>query len=130
MESIWRGHWANRPSSHGAAAHSDTILATTDVIAERARKIGGTTLRSIGQIARLQRVLDNEVDYVAPLEMQAELRGDNMKLAGALRETHALCDEHGDVGTASLLETWLDEAEQRTWFLFESSRGGERPDCV
>jgi starvation-inducible DNA-binding protein len=87
------------------------------------RKVGGTTLRSIGQIGRLQRVLDNDADYVAPLDMLAELRTDNMELAARMRETHGLCDEHGDVASASLLETWIDEAEGRVWFLFEASRG-------
>jgi starvation-inducible DNA-binding protein len=101
------------------------IFATTDAIAERVRKVGGTTLRSIGQIARLQRVLDNEADYVTPQDMLAELRSDNMELAARMRETHALCDEHGDVASASLLEVWIDEAEQRIWFLFEASRRGE-----
>ena len=101
------------------------ILATTDAIAERVRKIGGTTLRSVGQISRLQRVLDNDADYVTPLDMLAELRTDNMELAAHMRETHGLCDEHGDVASASLLETWIDEAEQRIWFLFEASRRGE-----
>jgi starvation-inducible DNA-binding protein len=101
------------------------IFATTDPIAERARKIGGTTLRSIGQIGRLQRVLDNDADYVTPLDMLAELRSDNLELVGHMRETHALCDEHGDVATASLLETWIDEAERRVWFLFEASRQGD-----
>ena len=103
------------------------ILATTDAIAERVRKIGGTTLRSIGQIGRLQRVLDNEADYVTAQDMLAELRTDNMELAARMRETHALCDEHGDVASASLLEVWIDEAEGRVWFLFEASRRGE-PD--
>jgi starvation-inducible DNA-binding protein len=98
------------------------ILATTDAIAERVRKIGGTTLRSVGQIGRLQRVLDNDADYVAPLDMLAELRDDSKQLAAHLRETHALCAEQGDVVSASLLEIWIDEAETRTWFLFEASR--------
>jgi len=98
------------------------IFATTDAIAERARKIGGVTIRSIGQIAKLQRVLDNDADYVDPLDMLAELRDDNGDLARRLRELHGLCDEHGDVATASLLETWIDEAEGRRWFLFEASR--------
>ncbi len=98
------------------------VYATTDAIAERVRKIGGTTLRSIGHIARLQRVQDNDADYVAPLDMLAELREDNIELAKRLRETHDLCDEHNDVATASLLENWIDEAERRTWFLFETSR--------
>ena len=102
------------------------IFAMTDAIAERVRKIGGTTLRSIGQISRLQRVLDNDADYVTPRDMLAELGDDSVQLAARLRETHALCDEHGDVATASLLEVWIDEAEQRMWFLFEASRPGER----
>lgn len=106
----------------------DQIFATTDVIAERARKIGGTTLRSIGQIGRLQRVLDNDADYVTPLDMLAELRDDNQQLTAHLRETHELCDEHGDVATTSLIETWIDEAERRTWFLFEASRRSESAD--
>ena len=104
---------------------SAQIYATTDVIAERSRKLGGTTLRSIGHIARLQRVLDNDADFVTPLDMLAELRDDNMQLASRMRETHSLCDEHGDVATASLLEVWIDEAELRIWFLFEASRTGE-----
>jgi starvation-inducible DNA-binding protein len=100
----------------------EQIFATTDAIAERVRKIGGTTLRSIGQIARLQRVLDNDADFVTPMDMLAELRDDNKQLAAHLRETHTVCDEHGDVATASLIETWIDEAERRNWFLFESTR--------
>jgi starvation-inducible DNA-binding protein len=103
----------------------EQIFATTDAIAERVRKVGGTTLRSIGQIARLQRVLDNEADYVTPQDMLAELRTDNIDLAARMRETHGLCDEHGDVASASLLEVWIDEAEQRVWFLFEAGRRGE-----
>ncbi|MBO0733092.1 MAG: DNA starvation/stationary phase protection protein, partial [Methylocapsa sp.] len=102
--------------------HGAQIFATTDSIAERARKIGGTTLRSIGQIARLQRVLDNDADFVEPMDMLAELRDDNKQLAGHLRETHDVCDEHRDVATASLIETWIDEAERRVWFLFEATR--------
>ncbi len=98
------------------------ILATTDAIAERVRKLGGTTVRSIGHVSRLQRVSDNDADYVTPLDMLAELREDNLQLAARLRETHSLCDEHGDVASASLLEPWIDEAEGRTWFLFEASR--------
>ena len=101
---------------------ADQIFATTDGIAERVRKIGGTTLRSIGHIARLQRLPDNDADFVSPQDMLAELRDDNKQLAASLRETHGLCDEHGDVATASLLEVWIDEAERRTWFLFEASR--------
>jgi starvation-inducible DNA-binding protein len=104
---------------------ADQIFATTDAIAERVRKIGGTTLRSIGHVGRLQRVLDNDADYVTPLDMLAELRGDNKELTAHLRAAHGLCDEHGDVASASLLETWIDEAERRHWFLFEASRAGE-----
>src|SRR5436190_9575244 len=104
---------------------ADQLFATTDVIAERVRKIGGTTLRSIGHIARLQRVSDNDADYVTPLDMLAELREDNSRLAARMRETHSVCDERGDVATASFLEIWIDEAERRTWFLFEASRFGE-----
>src|SRR6516225_4573028 len=103
----------------------DEIFATTDAIAERVRKIGGTTLRSIGQIARLQRVLDNDADYVTPLDMLAELRDDNKQLAAEMREAHAVCDEHDDVASASLLENWIDETERRVWFLFETTRAGE-----
>src|SRR5204863_7353928 len=86
---------------------ADAIFATTDPLAERVRKLGGTTLRSIGHIARLQRVLDNDAEYVSPLDMLAELRDDNKQLVAAMRETHNLCDEHGDVASASLLEVWI-----------------------
>ena len=103
---------------------SAEILAMTDPIAERARKIGGTTLRSIGQIAKETRILDNDADYVDPMDMLAELRDDNNDLVGRMREVHDLCDEHGDVATASLLENWIDETEKRVWFLFESGRRG------
>jgi len=101
---------------------SDQILATVDELAERVRKIGGTTLRSIGHIGRLQRVLDNDADFVTPLDMLAELRDDNKQLTASLREAHAICDEHDDVASASLIENWIDEAERRTWFLFEATR--------
>ncbi len=104
---------------------SDEIFAATDAIAERVRKVGGTTLRSIGQIGRLQRVLDNDADYVTPLDMLAELREDNKQLATYMQETHNVCDEHGDVASTSLLENWIDEAERRVWFLFEANRQGE-----
>jgi starvation-inducible DNA-binding protein len=104
---------------------ADQIFAISDPIAERVRKIGGTTIRSIGNITRLQRVLDNDADFVTPLDMLAELRDDNRDLAGRMREAHALCDEHGDIATASLLEVWVDEAERRSWFLFEASRRSE-----
>jgi starvation-inducible DNA-binding protein len=100
------------------------IFATTDEIAERVRKVGGTTLRSIGHIAKLQRVLDNDAEYVDPQDMLAELRDDNGALAARMREAHSLCDERGDVATASLLETYIDEAERRVWFLFEAGRRG------
>ncbi|WP_243042983.1 Dps family protein [Dyella sedimenti] len=101
---------------------SDQIYATVDPIAERVRKLGGTTLRSLGHATRLQRLSDNDADFVTPDDMLAELREDNIRLAGFMRATHELCDEHGDVATASLLENWIDEAERRVWFLFETSR--------
>jgi starvation-inducible DNA-binding protein len=97
------------------------IFDATDDMAERVRKIGGTTLRSIGNIARLQRVLDNDADFVTPQDMLAELRDDNKDFVQRLREAHDLCDEHGDVATASLIENWIDEAERRAWFLFEAA---------
>ena len=106
---------------------ADQLFATTDPIAERVRKLGGTTLHSIGHIARLQRVLDNDAEFVTPLDMLAELRDDNGRLADRMRQTHVVCDEHRDVATASLLEVWIDEAERRAWFLFEASRAGETP---
>jgi starvation-inducible DNA-binding protein len=105
--------------------HADQIYAMTDPIAERIRKLGGSTLRSIGHIARTQRVLDNDADYVDPLDMLAELCEDNKTLAARLREVHNVVDEHGDIATASLIEVWIDETERRTWFLFESSRRGD-----
>jgi starvation-inducible DNA-binding protein len=98
------------------------ILAMTDAIAERARKIGGPSLRSIGQISRLQRVADNDAEYVKPLDMLAELLDDNATLTSSMREIHSLCDEANDVATASLLENWIDESEKRSWFLFECGR--------
>ena len=105
----------------------DQIFATIDPIAERARKIGGTTLRSVGHVSKLQRILDNDADYVTPLDMLAELREDNKQVVASLRETHNICDEYGDVATASLIEVWIDESERRTWFLFEAGRAGEGP---
>ena len=104
--------------------HADQIYAMADPIAERIRKLGGSTLRSIGHIARTQRVLDNDAEYVEPLDMLAELREDNKQLAARLREVHNVCDEHRDIATASLIEVWIDETERRTWFLFEASRKG------
>jgi len=104
---------------------SAEIFAMTDPIAERVRKLGGTTLRSIGNIARSQRILDNDADYVQPLDMLAELQEDNKQLTASMRIAHDLCDEHGDIASASLLENWIDETEQRTWFLFETSRRGD-----
>ena len=106
---------------------ADQIFAITDPIAERVRKLGGITLHSIGQIGRLQRIKDNDADYVTPLDMLAELREDNRDLARSMREVHALCDEDGDVATASLLEVWIDETERRAWFLYEATRAGEMP---
>jgi starvation-inducible DNA-binding protein len=103
---------------------ADQLYAMTDPIAERIRKVGGMTLRSIGHIARLQRVIDNDADYVDPLGMLAELREDNQMLAARLREVHDVVDEHRDIATASLIENWIDETERRTWFLFESGRRG------
>jgi len=104
---------------------ADQIYATTDPIAERGRKLGGTTVRSIGHITRLQRVADNDAEFVTPRDMLAELREDNAGLADRMRATHDVCDEHNDVATASLLEVWIDEAERRAWFLFEATRHGE-----
>jgi starvation-inducible DNA-binding protein len=104
---------------------ADQIFATTDPIAERVRKIGGTTIRSIGEIAQQKRLLDNDAAYVTPRDMLAELRDDNKQLTAEMRRTHGLCDDHGDVATASLLEVWIDEAERRTWFLFEATRTTE-----
>src|SRR5579864_4633238 len=101
---------------------SDAIFATTDQLAERVRKIGGTTLRSIGQISKLQTIQDNNENYVPPREMLRELMEDNKRIAAAMRKAHKLCDDHEDSGTAGLLETFIDETERRTWFLFEASR--------
>ena len=105
--------------------HADQLYAMTDPIAERVRKIGGLTLRSIGQISQLQRVSDNDAEFVEPSDMLAELREDNKNLAAQLREAHNVCEEHRDLATASLIEVWIDETERRTWFLFESDRRGD-----
>ena len=120
-------HW-HMSGSHFRDYHlmldeqSDQIFAITDDIAERARKIGGTAIRSTGQIAREQRILDNDADYVEPQDMLAELRSDNQQLTAEMRRVHELCDDYGDVATASLLENWIDEAERRVWFLHEAGR--------
>jgi starvation-inducible DNA-binding protein len=102
--------------------HGDQLFAITDPIAERIRKVGGLTLKSIGHISRTQRVVDNDADYVEPLDMLAELADDNKTLAARLREAHNVCEEHRDIATASLIEVWIDETERRTWFLFEATR--------
>lgn len=98
------------------------ILGMTDALAERARKLGGTTLRSVGNIARLQRLTDNDADFVTPEDMLAELAEDNRRLTGFLRAAHGVCEAHGDVASTGLIEVWIDEAERRAWFLFETSR--------
>jgi starvation-inducible DNA-binding protein len=104
---------------------ADQLYAMTDPIAERIRKVGGTTLRSIGHIARTQRVLDNDAAYVEPEDMLAELREDSTTLTARLREAHNVCDEHQDIASASLIEVWIDETERRSWFLFEAGRRGD-----
>jgi len=101
---------------------SAQILEATDAMAERARKLGGSTLRSIAHIKRLQRIPDNDADYVTAPDMLAELQSDNLQIVAEMQATHALADEYGDVATASLLENWIDEGESRIWFLFESIR--------
>ncbi|MEY9404368.1 starvation-inducible DNA-binding protein [Bradyrhizobium japonicum] len=101
---------------------SDQIFATTDQLAERVRKIGGTTLKSIGQVAKLQTIKDNNEDYVPPREMVRELMQDNKHVAAAMRKAHEVCDDAGDVASASILENFIDETERRTWFLFEATR--------
>ncbi|MGA8110818.1 MAG: DNA starvation/stationary phase protection protein [Acidobacteriaceae bacterium] len=102
--------------------HGDQIFAMTDDIAERVRKIGGTTIHSIGHIARLQRVADNDADYVTAADMLSELHEDEKALVLSMRAVHTLCDDAGDVATASLLENWIDQAQRRAWFLFEATR--------
>lgn len=103
---------------------ADQILSITDEIGERARKIGATTLRSIGDISRHQRIKDNDDEQVPPLKMLSELRDDNLRLTDFLRRTHEVCDKHGDVATASLIEVWIDQSERRTWFLSETIAEG------
>src|ERR1700730_9502192 len=104
---------------------ADQIFAMTDPIAERVRKLGGITIRSIGHIARTQRLSDNDAEYVEPSDMLGELREDNKTLTSSLRQAHNVCDEHKDIATASLIEVWMDETYRRTWFLFEASRHGD-----
>lgn len=103
----------------------DELYAMTDPIAERVRKVGGRTLTSIGHIARTQRVLDNDAPFVQAADMLSELCDDNKQMAARLREAHSVCDEYNDIASASLIENWIDEAERRTWFLFEASRRGD-----
>ena len=105
---------------------SEQIFATTDPIAERVRKLGGRTLHSIGEIAKLSRIKDNDKEFVPPLDMLRELTADNKAVVAGMRHAHDVCDEHKDVATASLLEVYIDEAERRTWFLFEASRDADR----
>jgi starvation-inducible DNA-binding protein len=100
----------------------DQIFAMTDVLAERARKVGGTTLRSVGHITRIQRLADNDADYVTPQDMLAELAEDNRRLTGFLRAAHGVCETYNDVASTSLIEVWIDEAERRAWFLYEATR--------
>ena len=106
---------------------AEQIFSTTDAIAERTRKVGMTSLRSIGHIMRLRRLSDNDAEYVTPVDMLAELRDDNLQLASYMRETHGVCEEHGDVASTGLLEGWIDETERRVWFLFEATRRGDVP---
>lgn len=100
--------------------HADQIFAMTDAIAERVRKVGGSTIKSIGHVSRTQRIADNDADFVEPSDMLAELREDNQALTSRLREAHNVCEERRDVATASLIEVWIDESERRIWFLFEA----------
>ena len=104
---------------------AEQIFAMTDVLAERVRKLGGRTLRSIGEVSRQQRIADNDADYVTPDDMLAELRDDNQRFVAAMREAHDVCEEHGDVATTSLLEVYIDESERRVWFLYEAGRQGD-----
>jgi starvation-inducible DNA-binding protein len=104
---------------------SDQIFATIDPLAERARKLGQTTVRSVGHVAKLTQIQDNDTDFVSPRDMIDELTKDNKSFAAAMRRAHDICDDHKDVATASLLEVFIDEAERRTWFLFEAGRGAD-----
>jgi starvation-inducible DNA-binding protein len=126
-------HW-HMSGSHFRDYHllldeqGEQIFAMVDAIAERSRKIGGTTIRSVGDIVRHQRIADNDAEYVAPQDMLTELCADNQKLTKQMRKIHEVCDEHGDIATASLLENWIDETERRTWFLYESSQSRSNSD--
>jgi len=108
--------------------HADQIFAMTDVLAERVRKLGAPTLRSIGHVARLQRVADDDREFVDPLDMLTELVNDEKAFASRQRAAHEVCDRHGDVASASLLENFIDETERRTWFLYETVVGGKHTD--
>jgi starvation-inducible DNA-binding protein len=120
-------HW-HMSGSHFRDLHllldeqAEQLFAMTDPLAERVRKVGGMTLRSIGHIARTQRISDNDSDFVTPQDMLAELCQDNQALTGSLREAHDICDEHRDIASASLIEVWIDETEKRSWFLYEATR--------
>jgi starvation-inducible DNA-binding protein len=119
----WHASGVRFPDHHRVLDEQATQLLTmTDILAERVRKIGGLTIRSVGHVARLQRVLDNDAEYVTPQDMLAELRDENRQFLAAMRETHELCDYHRDFATASVLDTFIDEAEARVWFLFEMTR--------
>lgn len=126
-------HW-HMSGSHFRDYHlllddqGEQIFAMVDAIAERSRKIGGTTIRSVGDIVRHQHIDDNDAEYVAPQDMLTELCVDNQKLTKQMRKIHEVCDEHGDIATASLLENWIDETERRTWFLYESSQSRSNSD--
>src|SRR5579872_3857787 len=102
--------------------HGDQIFAMTDPIAERVRNLGGVTVHSIGHIGRLQRISDNDADFVEPQDMLAELMDDNKSVLTSMLAAHSLCDEQNDVATTSLLEVWIDETQRRIWFLFEATR--------
>ncbi len=123
-------HW-HMSGSHYRDYHllldeqGDQIFAMTDVLAERVRKLGFTTIRSIGHIGRLQTISDDDRDFVSPLDSLTELMNDNKSFAAAQRRAHQVCDEHGDVATTSLLEVFIDETERRIWFLYETTTGGE-----
>lgn len=126
-------HW-HMSGSHYREYHlmldeqADQIFAMTDVFAERVRKIGFTTIHSIGQISSLQTIRDDNREYVTPFDMLADLMDDNKAFTAELREVHRICDQYEDVATASLLEVYIDETERRTWFLYETTTGGSATD--